>query len=839
MNLLENRQLFRLPRCFIAAIFLPVQLFAAVMPTAPDGFLIEKVASEPGVRFPMFATFDDRGRLFVAESSGLDLYAELSAQTRKCRVRLLEDRDGDGRFESSRVFADRLVFPMGIAWREDKLYVADPPDLVCFSDSNGDGQADERQVVLTGFGHKDNGSLHGLVFGPDGWLYMTMGEPDGYRLARGDGSFLEGESGALIRCRPDGSQPEVVSRGFVNLIEVVFTPAGDILGTDNWFQWPSGGVRDALIHLQEGGLYPLKLEDKGTPMPMTGVTLPSLALFPAVALSGLVLYEGASFPPEMHGNLFSAQHNSRKVQRHKLERDGASFRVATHEFVASDDPDFHPADVLEDGDGSLLIVDTGGWYVQHCPTGKIRASHAPGGIYRVRFAGATRVADPWGATIDWNELRPAELFERLQDSRPAVRAKAKETIVKRGLQPTSEMRTWFAASKLPTARQQLLWTLANSDSNPSLEFLRAALRDDDMDIVQTAARIVGRVQDRNSAPELERLLRIGEPRLKLAAAESLARAGRPESLPVIWSALASGVEAGDRILEHALAHAAFWLADKPALLQALDHPSARVQRAALVLLDLPPHRALRLEHVVDRLNAADADLKAAVLARLQKHSDWAGAARSYLASQWNNSDEPLRDPMALRELILSFQSDSGVQELIAQILAQPTLAAARSAPLLEIVASMNPRSINGPLADALEHWLKKGASASRLQAIRAAAKYESNRFDTALREISDDSGAGMDLRLEALGARLARVPALRESDLQLLKANLQNSSDPMNRLRVAHVLQRATLTSAQWEALAPHLSEPQWVAPGTVLAALARGQALANRALVDYFIRSL
>ena len=125
----------------------------------------------------MFAAFDDRGRLFVAESSGLDLYAEITAGTRKCRVRVLEDRDGDGRFETSRVFADGLVFPMGLAWRDGRLYVADPPDLVALEDTDGDGRADRRTVILTGFGHTDNGSLHGLTFGPDGLLYMTMGMP--------------------------------------------------------------------------------------------------------------------------------------------------------------------------------------------------------------------------------------------------------------------------------------------------------------------------------------------------------------------------------------------------------------------------------------------------------------------------------------------------------------------------------------------------------------------------------------------------------------------------------------------------------------------------------------
>src|SRR5438874_11459608 len=105
---------------------------AAATPAAPSpklraatDFIVEQVAGAGQVVFPMFAAFDDRGRLFVAESSGLDLYAEITAGTRMCRVKLLEDKDGDGRFEASRVFADRLVFPMGLVWRKGTRQTAD------------------------------------------------------------------------------------------------------------------------------------------------------------------------------------------------------------------------------------------------------------------------------------------------------------------------------------------------------------------------------------------------------------------------------------------------------------------------------------------------------------------------------------------------------------------------------------------------------------------------------------------------------------------------------------------------------------------------------------------
>src|SRR5690349_12320121 len=161
-----------------------------------EGFVVIRAVGAGKVHFPMFATLDDRGRLYVSESSGSDLYEALRKQTRDCRISLLQDEDADGLYDKSSVFADALVCPMGLAWRDGKLYAADPPDLITLEDTDGDGRADKRTVILSGFGHTDNGSLHGLVFGPDRWLYLTIGQPDGYKLKRPDGSFLEGKSGA-------------------------------------------------------------------------------------------------------------------------------------------------------------------------------------------------------------------------------------------------------------------------------------------------------------------------------------------------------------------------------------------------------------------------------------------------------------------------------------------------------------------------------------------------------------------------------------------------------------------------------------------------------------------
>jgi putative heme-binding domain-containing protein len=806
----------------------------------PDGFVIEQVAGEPDVVFPMFAAFDDRGRLFVAESSGLDLYAEISAGTRKCRIRLLEDRDGDGRFETARVFADRLVFPMGLVWREGRLYVADPPDLVALEDTNGDGRADQRTVLLSGFGHKDNGSLHGLVFGPDGLLYMTMGSPDGYELTRQDGTVLRGESGALLRCRPDGSRPEVLCRGFENLVEVVFTPRGEVLGTDNWFQRPTGGIRDALVHLVEGGLYPYH-RDVGTPLPVTGEPLPAVSLFPAVALSGLARYRGTAFPGEMHGNLFSAQHNARRVGRHVLVPDGSTFRSLDFDFVTTDDPDFHPSDVLEAADGSLLVVDTGSWYVHHCPTGQIRKTRAPGGIYRVRPAHGPAVADPWGLQVDWPALSERQLVQLLGDRRPMVRDRAQRTLSSRGRSAVAPLAAALGGPGYRTAKQHAIWSLAAIADGAALVPLRRALHDADPDVVTPAARVLGLRQDRASAPDLCRLLTSEAPPVRLAAAEALTHCGDARSLPALWQALAGQP---DRFLEHALVHALHRLAEVHTVAVALDHPHTRVQKAALWLLDQAPRPAGQLTHgpVLSRVTAGDPDLRQAALRILLKHPEWAEPALALVRGWLEKPSLTPEEQLGLRSLLVAFQARRAVQESVADALANRSgqTPADRRRFLLETLSQCTLPQLPKAWVEALRQALEEPAPEIRLQAARTLAVLQLSELDEPLAQLAEDGRQPLELRLEALRAVVPRRPQLSAAAFELLLGQLGDQVSPTARLAAAEMLGQSRPGATQLARLLQAIRGEVLISPSVLLPALRRSVTAATApAVLDYLAEAL
>jgi putative heme-binding domain-containing protein len=810
-------------------------------PRVAEGFVIEMVAGPEQVRFPMFAAFDDRGRLFVAESSGLDLYKEISELTRKCRVSVLEDRDGDGQFETSSVFQDQLVMPMGALWRDGKLYVPDGPDLISLQDTDGDGRADKRTVVLSGFGHLDNGGLHGLTFGPEGWLYMTCGQPDGYKIKRPDGTFLESKSGSLLRCRPDGSDLQVIARGFENLVEVAFHGTGDVIGTVNWYQKPEGGIRDALVHVVPGGLYPY-VPDVGTPLPVTGSLLPAVTKFPAVALSGFYVQQGAGLGREHVGHFFSAQHNTRTVGRHVLTRVGSTFGSEDSHFVTSDDPDFHPSDVLEDADGTMLVVDTGSWYIHHCPTGQIRNSPATGGIYRVRRNGVKPPDDPRGLKINWDSSAPNELTKLLADPRPTVRERAQRALVARGAEAVPALARTMQAAKDVAVTQRAVWALCQIDDAAAGAVLRAALGEDRPDVVAAAARAVWTRGDRDAAPTLCELIQPGvQPHVRLAAAEALSFCGEQSALPAVWAAL-SAAEAPDTMLEHALVHAAHRLAYAPALTAALVHAHPRVQQAAMLLLDQPPRPtgALAADVVFNFLSTKDEALRRRAMERLERHPEWADQALERISDLLGKTDRRDGDDEVLVRLVTAFEANQAVRERVVRFLR--FYDADNHLRLRFLRAFARPRLSEAPAewVEILERYIEYPDAAVRAEAVRTAAALQTPALDDEMAFVATADDWPTAVRLEALRGVIARRPRLESGVFDLLMSQLGKSGTPAERLAAASLLGRAELTPEQTRVVVAAIRTDSMVSPTILLPALSRvKEEAAAEGVVTYLNESL
>ena len=146
-----------------------------------DGFRIELVAAEPLVIDPVAMAFDEHGRLYVVEMRD---YSEQDKE-RLGRMRLLTDEDGDGRFETSQVFVEDLSWPTAIACYDGGVFVGDAPDILYCKDTDGDGVADEQNVVFTGFGRSNvQGLLNSFQWGLDHRIHGATSSAGG-QLIRG------------------------------------------------------------------------------------------------------------------------------------------------------------------------------------------------------------------------------------------------------------------------------------------------------------------------------------------------------------------------------------------------------------------------------------------------------------------------------------------------------------------------------------------------------------------------------------------------------------------------------------------------------------------------------
>ena len=223
----------------------------------PEGYQVQVVAGPDLLDYPMFATLDETGRLFVFESIG-NVYetSEQAIEDPQFRIKLLVDLDEDGVYDKATIFADNLSFPQGGVFVNGSLIASSAPDLIKLTDTDGDGVADEKEILLSGWVLNVNAnSLIGPFLGPDGWLYLTSAI-EGFDVTTKEGSRLNGETARIWRVRPDGTGLQWVSAGGMNNpVELTFTATGEVIGTQTFFVDPQRGLRDAITYWTEGGIY--------------------------------------------------------------------------------------------------------------------------------------------------------------------------------------------------------------------------------------------------------------------------------------------------------------------------------------------------------------------------------------------------------------------------------------------------------------------------------------------------------------------------------------------------------------------------------------------------------
>ncbi len=651
----------------------------------PDGFTVTRVAGPPLVERPMLPSFDDQGRLYVADSAGVNWRGDELAKNPPHVIRLLEDTDGDGVFDKSHVFADKLVFPQGILWHDDAVYVSSPPSFWRLRDTNGNGVADVREELVTGFANTGVADdMHGASLGPDGRIYWFCGRFPHEIRNPGGPLVHKGTAPLMLRCKPDGSELEVVCGTHGNAIGAAWTPEGDAFACGTFLAPDSmgAGLRDAIIHCVDGAEYPIR-DRLLNEHKRTGDLLPPLSHLGVAAASDLTIYEGEAFGPGYTGNLFSALFNMHKIVRHALERDGATFKSRNEDFLVSSHADFHPTDVFDDADGSLLVIDTGGWFRIGCPTSQIAKPDVKGAIYRVRKKDAPRLDDPRGLRLDWAKLPADKVVELLDDPRPAVSARAVHQLAKLGPPAVGAVLGNIPRNPSVRARLHAVWALTRIETAEARTALRFALSDRHPSVRQAAARSAGLHRDVQAIALLSEMVRTNEPPVRREAATALGRIRKPEAVPALLDGLR---DVTDRFLEHSLIFALIQIADRDATLAGLRRPESTVKRGALIALDQMDGGNLKPELVIPFLDPADPLLQQTALWVIAHHRDWAPAMVG-LFRPWLAERDPSEDRRGeLQRQLLAFCRDSAVQELIADLLRGDATPTATRLLLLETIA---------------------------------------------------------------------------------------------------------------------------------------------------------
>jgi putative membrane-bound dehydrogenase-like protein len=760
----------------------------------PEGFRVELVACEPNVIDPVAIAFDADGRLFIAEMRGYPNAGVGTGKISSGRVKLLEDKDGDGFYETATVYADGLRFPTAVMPWKGGLLVAVAPDLVYFEEVKGRAKADRRRTLYTGFDLANIQQLvNGLQWGLDNWVYGCAGGAGG-RITSPEKPAMPAVElrGRGIRFRP----------GVPGSLEPTSGGGQFGLAADDWENWFTATNSQHLRHI----VLPDHYLRRNPALPVSQVTLdipdhgaacrvcrispfeswrvertrrrkkgeggynprafPATELVPGGYITSAcspVVYNGGLFPAAYHGNTFVCDPANNLVHRDVLVPHGATFTAkradAGREFLASTDTWFRPVNLTVGPDGALYVVD---FYREVIETPlslpddiKMKLnleSRGRGRIWRIVPTGprASPRRKPALSTA-----RTTELVAHLADDNAWWRLTAQRLLVERqhraAVRPLARL---ARTARSPQGRAHALWTLHGLGALDE-GLVAAALGDPVPAVREQAVRLAeGRLA---SSPRLRaRLAALADdpsPRVRFQLAFTLGETDAPEAVAAL--AKIARRDAADPWTQVAVLSSTGKTA--PDLLEVLARDKAVTadpSRARLTFLT-------RLAALV-ATRSGDADLARALrllggkgepaawqVAVLEGLGQGLGHSGRRLARLWDRPPAALKDavagvlPFFTRAAAAARDTKRPVAERVAgaRLLGYGPLAAATPA-LAELLAPQNP----GPV---------------QLAAVRALARHDSPRVAGLL--LASWDGYSPALRrevLEALFARADRLAAL-------------------------------------------------------------------------------
>jgi putative membrane-bound dehydrogenase-like protein len=772
--------------------------------TLPVGFTIERIAGPPFVDRPVAVDFDERGRLYATEVDGAIEKPDIQAQKKAHRVVRLEDANRDGFFEKSNVFADQLAFPEGVMCLAGSVYVAAPPQIWKLTDTDDDGVADRREVWFDGqtIGGCAN-DLHGPYRGPDGWVYWCKGGFGKQTYTLPGGKTFNTRAAHIFRARPDGTGIEpVMTGGMDNPVDVVFTPGGERIFSTTFLQRPAAGLRDGLIHAIYGGVYGkdqevvYEADHKWTSPEL----MPVLVHQGPSAPCGLHRLESDQFGAEYQDNVFCCNFNLRKISRHVLKPHGSTFVTEDHDFLVSDNTDFHPTDVIEDADGSLLVVDTGGWYKLCCPSSQLVKADVLGAIYRVRKLGSHNVKNP--------RIEPyfrGNLYGLLNDPRPALRRLVVEDLA---MGASSDIKIIHAAADTNSPALMAISAVSAAcriGGESSLTAIRRVLAHPDATARQAAIQAVGLHRDKKAVQPLIALLESSSLHNRRAAAEALGRIGDVGAVHALLVALMD--EKNDRALDHSLTYALIEIGDEASVRRVLAVEDLRVRRAALVALDQMGAK-LDPQTVLDILDHPHQPLRDSARWIASRHTEWDEPLSQYLRRRLAAPMASETEQAQVVELLTKLAKSGAIQRLFVDTCRQAATSPAAARMVLKAMAASGNRELPAAWSEALVDLLEADSPvlADALATVRAIppARAQSDEVAKALAAVGD-SAAPAALRLAAMAAAPGGLKAVSASQFALLMEHLDRDQPAELRSVAADVVSRAKFSADQLQELARRL----------------------------------